>query len=208
MLRFIIIYMGNNKQILSGDIVLPEILSTAVFTLVPLTPAHVLLDYDTLMQNKAMLRSWSGTPWPQDNFTITDNLADLEWHWDEHQRRIAFTYTMLNLDKTECLGCVYIKSFVNLVKTQTTNQQILDAIGDSETAVRFWVSQSVLKDNLDKHLLQVLMDWFKNEWPFTRVLFHTRHANEHQLALFANAGLQYLYTLNMPQRGGPHEFWG
>lgn len=199
--------MENNKQILFDHFLLPEILSTDVFTMVPLTPAHVFLDYDTLMQNKAMLRSWSGSPWPQDNFTITDNLADLEWHWDEHQRRIAFTYTVLNLVKTECLGCVYIKSFANLVEAQTTSQQIVGTIGNSETAVRFWVSQSALKDNLDQRLLQALKDWFKNEWPFTRVLFHTRHANEHQLALFAKAGLRCVYTLNIPQRGGQYEFW-
>lgn len=199
--------MENNRQILFDDIRLPEILPTAVFTLVPLTPAHVMLDYTTLMQNKAMLRSWSGSSWPQDNFTISDNLADLEWHWDEHQRRIAFTYTMLNLDKTECLGCVYIKSFANLVETQTTNQQIVDTIGDSETAVRFWVSQSTLKDNLDQQLLQSLIHWFKNEWSFSRVLFHTRQSNEQQIALFANTGLEHIYTLDMPQRGGQHVFW-
>jgi hypothetical protein len=176
--------MKNNKQLLSDDIVLPETLSTAVFMLIPLTLAHVLLDYATLMQNKAMLRSLSGSPWPQDSFTVADNLVDLEWHWDEHQRRIAFTYTILNLDKTECLGCVYIKSFVNLVETQTTNQQIVNNIGDCEAAVRFWVSQSVLKNKLDPYLLQALIHWFKNDWPFTRVLFHTRQTNNWAFAYF------------------------
>lgn len=164
--------------------------------------------FDTDVQIWTTWADTWGSPWPQDDFTIADNRADLEYHYCEHRERVAFTYTALNPDATACLGCVYVKPLATLIATATTNPEVLADVGEGETAVRFWVTQPYLADNLDRRLLQTLVTWFQDTWAFERVLFHTREANRQQLALFAQAGLRHVCTLNLPRRGGLHQFWG
>lgn len=199
--------MNQSVPFLLPGTPVPHGLEHEDFCLEPLTPAHTALDYAALMASKEMLRLWSGSPWPQDDFTLAQNQADLAWHAREHRSRIAFTYTVLNHTHTACLGCVYIKSLATLVAEQTENLQRLAEIGPGEAAVRFWVTAPRLADHLDHRLLAALRTWFAYEWPFRRILYHTRVVNQQQSALFRQAGLTLRWTLTMPRRGGPHHFW-
>ncbi len=183
----------------------PVELKTAQFTLRPLMPDHVDLDFAALMDSVQMLRLWSGSPWPSDEFTIEDNLADLEWHDREHQDRIAFTYTVLSPDETECLGCLYIKPLQNY--QDTLPKQIAPAT-DLDATTRFWIREPYLDRQLDAQLLSVLIDWFESEWEFDRHLFHMRAVHEQQVWLFENGGLSKQFSLNLRSRGGEFFFYG
>ncbi len=169
----------------------PSGLDAPEFGLRPLTPAHVALDYAALMSSREMLRLWSGSPWPADEFTLADNEADLRWHWDEHQRRIAFTYTVLNPTQDACLGCVYIKPNPYVAVSPAA-------------LVRFWVTEPYLESRLDDRLLAALLAWFRDEWAFAQVDFHTRWANAPQIALCLRLGLPHTQTITLPDRGGEH----
>jgi len=56
----------------------PEKLSTQEFYIRPLRTIDVEMDYSAVMSSKEMLRQWSQSDWPSDDFTITDNLIDLQ----------------------------------------------------------------------------------------------------------------------------------
>lgn len=199
--------MSAEKRFYPFDTPVPGRLGSPHFTLEPLTPTHTALDYAALLESREMLRLWSGGPWPQDDFTEADNRADLACHAREHEERHAFTYTVLHPSGTACLGCVYIKSLARLVAEETENPERMSEIRDFEAAVRFWVTTPRLTDGLDRRLLDGLRAWFAEEWPFRRVLYHTRAVNEQQLALFWQAGLVHDTILMMPRRGGAHHFW-
>jgi len=183
----------------------PERLETAVFTLTPLTPAHAELDYAALMVSKPMLRLWSGSPWPTDNFTLAENLADLEWHHLEHQERIAYTYTILTPDESECLGCIYTKGMQTVLPADATQQNNFTNLSAS---TRFWIKEPRLANGLDKLLLQTLQEWFDTAWQFDSHTFHTRAAHEQQVELLENSTLSRQLTLDMPKRGGVFYFYG
>ncbi|MBE2224265.1 MAG: hypothetical protein IAF02_22185 [Anaerolineae bacterium] len=197
-------FYPENKQV-------PESLQTDAFVICPLTPAHVALDYAALMSSKEMLRLWSGSPWPSDDFTLAENLEDLKWHWDEHQKRIAFTFTVLNPAEDTCLGCIYIKPFTEIladnpewetaVKTDTSTGSVtvLTAVPSHSALVRFWTIE-----NLDKTLLILLQKWFTTEWAFSEIYWHTPANNHQQIKLFHTTGLQNLGSIQMPTRGGGH----
>jgi len=195
--------MKNNYLLFPADRSVPNGIETDTFTLTPLKPEHVHLDYAALMQSKDMLRLWSGSPWPQDDFTVQDNLADLEWHWLEHQERIAFTYTVLNPVKNTCLGCVYMKLLADMIEAKSEDG--FEAVGDFVAAVRFWVTKPNLKTNVDYDLLRVLIEWFQTAWPLNEVYFHTHDKNKRQLEIFARANLHHHFTVNVPKRGGFHQ---
>ncbi len=179
----------------------PEYLQSDGFVLEPLTPAHVALDYAALMSSKVMLRLWSGSPWPSDDFTLDDNQEDLAWHWQEHQECIAFTFTVLNPAKDTCLGCVYIKSMLELIEN---NEAWETAVSDYSALVRFWVTQSYLTQELDKTLLQTLDQWFTDSWAFNQLYWHTPVNNRQQIDLFQDNGRQLVDRILLPNRGGYH----
>ncbi len=182
----------------------PVELKTPQFTLRPLMPTHVELDFAALMDSKQMLRLWSGSPWPTDNFTLENNLEDLEWHFMEQQDRIAFTYTVLSPDETECLGCIYINS---MQKFQNQIPAQLNPITNLDATTRFWIREPYLADHLDRQLLNVLIDWFDTDWQFNRHFFHTRSVHEQQIQLFEKSRLRKRFALDLPSRGGRFFFY-
>ena len=185
--------------------IVPSELRTAEFVLRPLTAQHVHIDYEALLSSKNMLRLWSGTPWPWEGFTLEDNLKDLNWHDREQRERIAFTYTILDLTESTCLGCVYIRPLAELA---ADNPDALQDVATGDAIIRFWVRASRLADGLDRHVLDALIDWFVECWDFSNLLFHTSQANRQQIQLFQAAGLEKTVSLQVPQRGGTFDFYG
>jgi hypothetical protein len=181
---------------------------SASFLLEPLTPAHTALDYAALLESRAFLRRWSGSSWPGDDFTLADNRADLAGHAEEQRRRVAFTYTVLDPDRRRCLGCVYIKPLATLIPSAAAGAGAGLAVGDDEAAVRWWVTTPLLAEEGDVRLLETLLAWFEKEWVWRRVIFHTPAALRQQTARYPAVGLRFLFTVELPGRGGTHECWG
>lgn len=182
----------------------PNGIETPRLLLEPLKPEHVELDYAAVMESRKQLRLWSGSLWPADDFTLEENLQDVQWHWREHQDRVAFTYTVLDPVRSVCLGCVYARPLVELLPA---NPGELANIAADETLVRFWVRSSRLDGDLERHLLDTLLNWLDDAWSFSRVFFQTAKLNTRQSALFENYALRRAMSLQMPRRGGTHLFY-
>ncbi len=176
------------------DAPIPAELRTDEFTLRPLRATDVELDYDAVMSSREMLRVWSQSDWPADDFTLQGNLEDLERHEKEHLERQAFTFTVMNPSETECLGCVYINPLERLLKHFKASEAELAALDDYQACVSFWVRQSRLADELDRRLLAALVAWFERDWAFSRVFFSVNEQVERQARLLAEAGLEKLYV--------------
>jgi hypothetical protein len=177
------------------DAPVPAKLQTDEFTLRPLRATDVELDYAAVMSSREMLRVWSQSDWPADDFTLQGNLEDLEWHEQEHVEREAFTFTVMNPAATECLGCVYVNPLERWLKRFKASEAELAALGDYQACTSFWVRQSRLADELDRRLLAALVDWFERDWAFARALFGVNERVERQTRLMAEAGLEKLYVL-------------
>ena len=182
----------------------PAMLRTDEMLIRPLRASDVMLDYDAVISSRAELWLRSGGGWPREGFTIEENLADLQQHEQEHQDRLAFTYTVMNPDETECLGCLYINPLARIIERAATAQQLpaseatsqpLPEVSASDAVVTFWVRQSRLADNLDLRLLQSLTDWFRTAWTFPRVTFLAQNAQQRQLLLFEQLGMILFYAL-------------
>jgi len=168
----------------------PQEKRTSRLYLRPLRATDVELDYEAVMSSAEMLRRWSQSNWPADDFTLAENLADLQQHEREHIERKAFTFTVLNPRGTQCLGCVYILPLrpeeVPLCKDATYAAD-----------VGFWVRTSELANALDEHLLATVRDWFRAEWAFDCVLFTIGQREAHQAALLKAAGLEQRLTCTL-----------
>ncbi|MBU0472592.1 MAG: GNAT family N-acetyltransferase [Bacteroidetes bacterium] len=139
----------------------PEKLMTKQMLLRPLRSSDVELDYRAVMSSIDHLKGVFGPDdnWPQEDLTIEDDLRALKNHESEFQKRVGFTYTVMNHEEQECLGCVYI---------------IPMHAKEYEAQVFLWVTTDAFNKGYDSELYDAVKEWMKNEWPFSKVIFPGR----------------------------------
>lgn len=86
----------------------PAELRAEEFFLRPIVADDAEMDYAAVMETREHLRLWRQSTWPEDDFTVEANREDLIELEQRHAAHRAFTYTVLDSDGTECLGCVYV----------------------------------------------------------------------------------------------------
>jgi hypothetical protein len=145
----------RSTPLVPADFVVPRELRSAQFRLEPLGPQHNARDHRAWMSSIAHLQTTPGFAdhgWPPDEgFSAERNLADLEMHADEFERRVAFAYSVLSPDTDDVIGCVYVDPG--------------DVQGSAK--VRSWVRTDVAE--LDGPLRRAVHDWVKESWPFDSI---------------------------------------
>lgn len=177
----------------------PESLVTEHFYLRPLQATDAALDFAALMESRTVLRAWSQSAWPADDFTVAENAVELAKHAEEHQQGIAFTFTVLDLQESRCLGCVYINPLMYPLNTLSQHKLFCSDVQDYQAGVTFWVRASCLEMDLDRSLLTALIAWFKQAWSFTSVFFWTPADHLRQLRIFEMAGLMKRLEASAPE---------
>ena len=142
------------------DFEIPLILETEKFRLRMLTVEDVEKDYEAVIESRELLHKIFGGPWPREGFTIEENLKDLQRHQQEFLDRERFAYTVVSLDESKVLGCLYI----NPPEEKT---------GYKPYAM-MWVRQSEYDKGLDNILFQSVKKWIKEDWPFDELIFPKR----------------------------------
>ena len=150
-----------NLPIVPNDLDVPELLETERLRLRPLTVHDAVRDYDAVMTSEERLRTVfePGGDWPS-GLTLEQNIIELGWHQTEFQLRTSFAYTVVSLDESEVLGCVY---FYPTGKDQ------------HDVEITLWVRQSRVAEGLDQHLFETVEDWVTDCWPFKNPAYPGRH---------------------------------
>jgi hypothetical protein len=143
------------------NFIVPEVLETDKFRIRVLRAADVDLDYDAVITSVDHLKGVFGeqSNWPSVDLTSEQDRKDLEWHENEFDKRSSFTYTVVDLDESLCLGCVYI---------------FPSRSSDCEADIYLWVRKSAYDEGLDPVLFHTVTTWIKDKWPFTKVRYPGR----------------------------------
>lgn len=149
----------RNSHFVPDDFKIPQILEASEFRLRILTIDDVEKDYDAVITSVDHLKGIFGpeNKWPK-GLTIEQDLIDLGWHQKEFQMRSSFAYTVMSLDESECLGCMYI-------------YPMDDTKYDAK--VFLWVRKSAI--HLDSVLYKAVQVWLNEEWPFKKVTYPGRN---------------------------------
>ena len=139
------------------DYVVPLGLTGPGFRLEPLGPQHNDADHRAWMSSIEHIRATPGFAtcgWPPvEGMSLEENLGDLRAHADDFERRVGFTYTVLD-DEDTVVGCVYI----------------YPSRADPDiTEVRSWVTES--RAELDPIVAGAVAAWLSVDWPFTDVRY-------------------------------------
>ena len=129
----------------------PSGLETPQFVLEPLGPEHNEADYAAWSSSIEHIRAspgYEGSSWPRE-MTLEENRADLERHARDFAERRGFTYTVLDPESRDVIGCVYIYPATN------------------GADVHSWVRAS--HAGLGAPLRSVVRSWLADAWPFERL---------------------------------------
>ena len=145
------------QSFVPDDFVVPQSFVGLGFRLEPLGPQHNDADHSAWMSSIEHIRATPGFPdsrWPPvGGLSLAENLRDLQRHADDFERRVGFTYTVLN-DGDRVIGCVYI----------------YPSRSDSRVAhVQSWVSAECA--GLDLAVHDAVANWLATDWPFTDVRY-------------------------------------
>ncbi len=143
------------------DFEVPVEFETDSFRIRTLTVNDVVKDYDAVMSSLEHLQGMFLEPWgwPQDDMSLEQDLIDLGWHQKEFQRRTSFAYTVVTLDESRVIGCIYIFPFGK---------------GGYDAEVTLWARSDMLESGLDEELYQTVRTWMADDWPFERTAYPGR----------------------------------
>jgi hypothetical protein len=153
----------NNKQhrFIPDTFSPPEVCGFPEFTIRVLTVHDLIKDYDAVMTSVDHLQGLFGSenPWPTKDLSLVQNLIDIGWHQKEFQRRTSFTYTVVSLDESICLGCIYIYP----LDTEAYSAEVY-----------YWVRKAAYDSGLEPILFSRIQEWLNESWPFQKVVFPFR----------------------------------
>ncbi len=144
------------------NFVIPTVMETDHFRLRMLSVEDTQKDYEAVIESRDLLHNMFGGPWPREGFTIEENRADLERHQQEFLDRKAFAYTVIALDESRVLGCLYINPIPD-------SQDL-----DGDAYANMWVRQSEYDKGLDDILFRSVKEWIHISWPFKKILYPGR----------------------------------
>ena len=134
----------------------PTSLVTDEFRLEPLGPQHNEADHAAWMSSIEHIRSTPGYAdgsWPPPaGMSLEQNLSDLVKHADDFTERTGFTFTVLDPDDDDVIGCVYLYP---------------SRSEDWDVTARSWVRAD--RAHLDVPLADAVAEWLAADWPWDRV---------------------------------------
>ena len=146
----------SSGDFVPSDFQPPTSLVTDRFRLEPLGPQHNEADLAAWTSSIEHIRATPGYPdgsWPPpEGKSLEANLADLNRHAADFAARSGFTYTVLDPDDGDVIGCVYLYPAT---------------APDHDVVVQSWVRASHAE--LDQPLAEAVSDWLATAWPWSRV---------------------------------------
>ena len=161
------------------------------FIVRPLTPSDVALDYDAVMSSREFLFHWEqDPPYPPEDFSVEDNLKDLEKMYTAHRDGSRYTYTVMNATESEVLGCVYLlPNDDRMYLTAEVTSHDGTELSTVDATVSFWVRPSTWDDGFERVVLGAVLDWLHHDWSLKLPVIITNEHLHHQIATIEELGL-------------------
>jgi RimJ/RimL family protein N-acetyltransferase len=161
------------------------------FIVRPLVPSDVVLDHEAVMSSREFLYHWEqDPPYPPEDFSVEDNLEDLQQMDSEHRNRTRYTYTVMNADETQVLGCIYLlPNDDRMYRTAEVASHDGTDLSSVDATVAFWVRVSTWENGFERDLLDAVLGWLRDDWSLERRVIMTNERLHHQIATIESLGL-------------------
>jgi hypothetical protein len=146
----------TSEEFVPADFDPPTSLVADQFRLEPLGPQHNEADHAAWASSIEHIRatpSYADGRWPPPGgMSLEENLSDLRGHANDFANRTGFTFTVLDPDDGDVIGCVYL---------YPSRSEEWDVTAQS------WVRAD--RAHLDVPLADAVARWLATDWPWKRV---------------------------------------
>ena len=134
-----------------------------------------------------------------EGFPKEENLKQISRHEEDHDNKMEFAFTILDVDETECYGCLFIKPLVPFLKFAFFNDRIFEHLHLEETdpGASFWITPAGWNMNLYEKLLEELPKWFERDWPYDRWYLLGMGPSEAEIEAISKFSLEQKFLLQI-----------
>lgn len=151
----------------------PEILETSQFVLRRQQPSDNALDYEAVMDSRALLQEWSHSEWPTEDFTLSDNAEDLAGHIEDFEADLAYGFSIFTPCQTRLLGSLYLEPVAPFIDEYQVNPADLTQLKECDVRVEYWLRRGT-DERFEIDFLNAVTGWLKHDWWFANPVFGAR----------------------------------
>lgn len=181
----------------------PDHYMAASFCLERQSRSHNHADYEAVMQSRQQLRSWSDSHWPEDDFTLEQNLADLDMHIAEHDRDEAYGFSVFDATGARFLGSLYLNPVGAIAVAYQDDPMAESVLEKFDVCADYWLRQGVPHE-MEVNFVKAVQSWLTGAWWFQNAAFGARRDMHDQRRRYVEAGLQEFAVLKAAS--GTREF--
>jgi hypothetical protein len=152
------------------------------------------LDFDAVMLSKEILREWSDSEWPEDNFSLEQNAQDIAEHIADHEQNSDYGFSIFTPGEDRLLGSLYLNAVAPLLENYPTDPMTLARLLEFDIRVEYWLRAGVSPD-LELRFVQSVIKWLEDAWWFERPVFGSRKDMISRRSLYAELGMTEVAAL-------------
>lgn len=170
----------------------PQMLETDNFVMLPTDTEYFESDHVAVMKSKNILRLWSQSEWPEDNFSLEQNKEDLSRHVEDNVNHAAYGYMFYSLDRKACYGSLYVNPILPVLESYEVSAQEESLIRAKDARIDYWVVEG--QRQLEKQITEALQKWFADVWKIS-VAFSARTGMDQRIKVYEDLKLKKGETL-------------
>lgn len=153
------------------------------------------LDYRAVMDSRLLLRIWSDSSWPEDDFTLEQNAEDLAGHISDFDQHEAYGFSIFTPSQDRLLGSLYLESVAPFLEGYQADDVTRARLGQYDVRVEYWLRRGI-DEAFELTFLTEIMGWLEHSWWFSRAAFGSRRGMLVRRDCYQKAGLVSAVTLH------------
>jgi RimJ/RimL family protein N-acetyltransferase len=152
------------------------------------------LDFDAVVSSKQILREWSDSEWPEDDFTLEQNAQDIAEHIADHEQNSDYGFSIFTPNEDRLLGSLYLNAVGPLLKNYPTDPMTLARLLEFDVRVEYWLRSGIGPD-LELRFIRAVIGWLEEKWWFEHPVFGSRKDMTSRRSLYAEFGMTKVAAL-------------
>lgn len=145
-------------------------------------------DYEAVMNSKELLRDWSHSSWPEDDFTLEQNAEDLAEHIGDFMDDLAYGFSIFVPSEDRLLGSLYIDPVAPFAREYRVDEAASLRLRNYDARIEYWLRCGV-SEAFERDFVEQVSRWLRDDWWFKRVAFGSRQPMEERRELYRRLGL-------------------
>lgn len=171
--------------------------SDAGFMVCPQRSEDNIADYEAVMSSRFELREWSDSSWPEDDFSVEDNMKDLLGHIQDHLAGTDLGFSIWARTERRFLGSLYLNDPGGLDEDYPDSAEA-NRRGGIELRVEYWLRRGIPIET-ERAFVMATRRWLSGSG-YTRAAWGSRKPMTLRREMYESLGMTLLARMENSAR--------